>query len=98
MKFLSWLITLPIILVCAAFAVSNRQDVTVDLWPFDYVVTSPLYIMTLGAFFAGLLVGSLLFWLSSLKHRWDKRVLKKQVNKLQTQLEKKTGDNAISDK
>jgi uncharacterized integral membrane protein len=87
MKFTSWLFTIPIIIVCVVFAVSNRQEVTIDLWPLDYIVTSPLYVLTLGFFFCGFLFGSLLFWLTSLRHRWDKRKLSKQVDKLKTQLD-----------
>lgn len=87
MKILSWLLTLPVLLACVFFAVSNRQDVTVDLWPFDYVLSTPLYVATLGAFFAGLLCGALWFWLINLRHRWDKHRLTKEVDKLKTKLD-----------
>lgn len=86
MKILSWLITLPLLAFCVVFAVSNRQLVTVDLWPLDYVVSTPLYLIALGSLFSGFLLGAAVFWIASLRHRWDKRKLSKQVDKLKTQL------------
>lgn len=84
MKFISWLLSIPLLLACVFFAVSNRQDVTVDLWPFDYVLTAPLYIMSLGAFFGGLFLGAMWFWALGLRHRFAKHRLAKEVNKLKT--------------
>ena len=86
MKLFSWLITVPLVIICVLFAVNNRQLVSVDLWPFDYMLSSPLYIMTLGAFFLGFLFGGVWFWMLGLRHRWDKRRLTKEVGKLKTQL------------
>ncbi len=93
MRFISWLFSVLIILVCACFAVSNKQDITVDLWPVGYVITSPLYIVTLGTFFGGFLLGSFLFWMAGLGHRWEKRRLAKQVAKLKLQLEQEVAKN-----
>lgn len=86
MKFLSWLLTLPLAVLCIFFAVSNRQDVTIDLWPLDAVLVTPLYVITLGTLFSGFLLGALWFWLLNLRHRWDKHRLGKQVEKLTSQL------------
>jgi uncharacterized integral membrane protein len=87
MKILSWLITLPIIVIAIVFAVSNRQAVTLNLWPLDMTVNAPLYIVTLGTFFTGLFLGAIGFWLSSLRHVWDKVFLRKEISKLKTELE-----------
>lgn len=95
MKIFYWLITVPVILLCVFFAVSNRQDVTVDLWPLDYIMTSPLYVMTLGAFFCGFLFGALMFWVSSLRHRWERHRLSREVAKLKTQLEAEKSKNVV---
>lgn len=86
MKFISGILFLCFLVVCVLFAVSNRQAVSIDLWPLDYVISMPLYIMTLGAFLAGLAVGGAWFWFSSLRHRLAKHSLSRQVDKLKTQL------------
>lgn len=86
MKILSWLFTLPFVLFCVFFAVNNRQIVTVDLWPFDALISTPLYLISLGGLFIGFLLGATFFWFASLRHSWDKRKLTKEVDKLKTKL------------
>jgi uncharacterized integral membrane protein len=86
MKFLSWLITVPLIAICVFFAVSNRQDVAIDLWPTGYVVNAPLYLVSLGCTLLGFTVGALLFWLRSLPARLQRHMLNKQVEKLKQEL------------
>ena len=82
MKFLSALLGLLIFVASLIFALSNRQSVTVNLWPFDLEMTAPLYIMTLGALAVGLLIGSFYIWLTALPHRFTARRLGKDVTLL----------------
>ncbi|MBY0429423.1 MAG: LapA family protein [Alphaproteobacteria bacterium] len=94
MKFISrlfsWLISLTFLVVCVLFAVNNRQEITIDCWPFDYDIKTPLFVITLGGFLAGLVLGATLLWFTSLRTHWDKRKLSKQVDKLKTQLNEET--------
>ena len=53
-----WLAGLPLVLVVAAFALSNRQRVTLDLWPLPVETTLPLYLAVLGPLALGLLGGA----------------------------------------
>ncbi|HVY12522.1 MAG TPA: LapA family protein [Alphaproteobacteria bacterium] len=94
MRFLSWLITLPILIFCVVFSVNNRQEVTVDLWPTDYVLSAPLYLVTLGSFLTGFLAGALIFWLVSLHPRWERRRLNAQVARLERELAEAQMKNA----
>ena len=68
------------------FAVNNRQEITIDCWPFDYDIKMPLFVLTMGGFLFGLIVGASLLWLTSLRTRWDKRKLSKEVDKLKIKL------------
>lgn len=86
MKFLSWLITIPVVVFCVLFAVSNRQEVMVDLWPTGYVLGAPLYLISLGGFALGFLLGALIFWLAGLGTRLSRRHLAKEVEKLKKEL------------
>jgi uncharacterized integral membrane protein len=95
MKILSWLLTLPIILICVIFAVTNRQVVALDLWPFVLKLEAPLYVLTLGTFFAGFLVGGLGFWLSSLSHMWEKHRMRKKIGKLKGELDEEKAKHAL---
>jgi uncharacterized integral membrane protein len=86
MRFLSWLITLPVIVLCVLFAVSNRQEVNLDLWPTGYVLTAPLYLISLGCLVLGFFSGALIFWLGGLGARLQRRYLTKEVEKLKREL------------
>jgi uncharacterized integral membrane protein len=97
MKFLSWLISLPFLIACVLFAVNNRQEVTIDCWPLDYDVKTPLFIVTLGALLLGLVLGALWLWFGSLRTHWDKRKLSKEIKSLKSKLseETKAADTSI---
>jgi uncharacterized integral membrane protein len=63
-KFLSWLIGAPVTVVAVLFAVINRHNVLVDLWPLPWEVQLPLYLLVLAALAIGLVIGGVLVWLS----------------------------------
>lgn len=65
MKHVSWIVTVPLMVVLVVFAVVNRQSVTLDLWPLDMSLRLPLFILLLGSLFVGLLVGGTAAWLSA---------------------------------
>ncbi len=65
MRLLTWILGLPVAVVAIAFAVANRGDIDLDLWPLPYTVHLSLYLAVLGALVAGLLLGLLLGWASS---------------------------------
>jgi uncharacterized integral membrane protein len=86
MKFLSWLITLPVVVLCVLFAVSNRQEVNLDLWPTGYVLSAPLFLISLGCLALGFFSGALLFWLGGLGTRLQRHHLSKEVERLKREL------------
>ena len=64
MRYILWIITLPLVIVAAAFAVANRGLVEISLWPFE-IVTLPLYLVLLVAVFVGFLLGGLIAYFSA---------------------------------
>jgi uncharacterized integral membrane protein len=62
-----------------AFALHNKDAVTLSFWPSDVTATMPLSILTLGTLFLGVLLGGAASWLSSLKCRIQLRKLKKKL-------------------
>ncbi len=67
MKFISRLVLGVIAIVVVTFALVNRHDVIVRLWPFAEDRELPLYIAVLGALVVGLVAGGTISWLP--KHR-----------------------------
>ena len=62
---LSWLIGVPVTVVVVVFSIANRGPVMVDLWPFEMSRCLPLFLLILGSFAVGFLVGAVIMWLSS---------------------------------
>lgn len=65
MNRLRWLITVPLAIVLVVFAVHNRAPADVDLFPFDLIVSWPLFVYVFAGALAGLLVGAFLGWKSA---------------------------------
>ncbi|WP_374380304.1 lipopolysaccharide assembly LapA domain-containing protein [Dongia sp.] len=64
MNRVAWIVTLPIALLVILFALMNRQEVSLSLWPLPWDISAPLFLFTLGAIVFGFLFGALVAWLS----------------------------------
>lgn len=85
MKLIRWLIGLPLAIIAIVFAVSNRDMVEIDLWPFPWTAELPLYILSLGTLAVGILVGAIFAWASgSHKRAQSRREKKGQERKIRT--------------
>lgn len=82
MKLLSALIGFIIAVLALCFALSNRQMATLSLWPFDLEVQAPIYLLSLGTLFAGLIIGAIITTLAMIPHRLQARRLHKDIAKL----------------
>ncbi len=65
MKRLSWILTLPLMVVAVVFAIANREAVMLDLWPLAMTIQAPLFILVLGSVVVGLLIGAVIAWFSA---------------------------------
>ena len=63
------LILLPLAAIVVIFAIHNRHTVAVDLWPLTLDVSPPVFILVLGAFLVGFLIGGVVAWLSGGRSR-----------------------------
>jgi uncharacterized integral membrane protein len=87
MKLVSWLLTLFILLVAICFALNNSQSITVSLWPFGIELVAPLYLLSLGTLFLGLLIGAVIGWITHLPHRLEARRLRRDIAGLREKIE-----------
>lgn len=86
MKRLSWIVSLPLLFLAVLFALSNRQAVTLDLWPFEVGLTLPLYLLFLATLFIGFLFGGLAAWLSAGRQRRRARELRNRLAALEREV------------
>jgi uncharacterized integral membrane protein len=81
------LITLPLLLLLVLFALSNRQPVSLHIWPTDYAATLPLSLAVLGSMAVAFLAGGLLVWVSELVQRRRARRAEHAVRLLEAQVQ-----------
>ncbi|WP_052741906.1 lipopolysaccharide assembly protein LapA domain-containing protein [Kiloniella litopenaei] len=86
MKRFSWVLTAPITLAILLLAVNNRQDVTLEIWPFGLQFDYPLYLIILISVGLGILTGAVIAWLSSAATRRRAKVAEWKVLDLQRDL------------
>jgi uncharacterized integral membrane protein len=85
-RHLHWLVTGPVILVLVIFAVSNRETVTVTLWPLPFSLDAALYLIVLLAGLAGFLIGELVAWINGRSWRRDARSKARRIEALEREL------------
>ena len=82
-KRFSWILTVPLIVVAAIFAIANREPITLDLWPFEASPQLPLFVILLACLAFGLVVGGLAAWLSAAPTRRRARQARRRVAELE---------------
>jgi len=70
MKYLTWLITLPLTLFCLSFALSNDADVQLSFWPFENTYETGVNVFGLAFLGAGFFLGALFVWILDQKMRF----------------------------
>jgi uncharacterized integral membrane protein len=86
MRIFTSILGIVILVLVMAFALSNKEPVTVAMWPFKDSVQAPLYAVGLVPLAFGFFAGS--FWglISSLSHRLHARQLHKELTTLKRDL------------
>jgi len=85
MRFVYWIIAVPVLAFAGAFAAANPEPVALRLWPFPYEIQTPIYAAVLGAFLVGFLIAALWFWLAGLPVRLARRRLARHERELETE-------------
>ncbi|QJE74661.1 DUF1049 domain-containing protein [Aerophototrophica crusticola] len=87
MRYLSWLVTLPVALLAVSFAVSNLEPVSLGLWPLPFRVEAPAFTLVLVTLVLGFLQGALVAWLGQHGHRKAERQHQARADRLQRELD-----------
>ena len=91
-KIVTTIIVVPLAAVIVAFAVANRQAVTVSFDPFSsvnpaYAATLPLFAIVFALLILGVLIGGIAAWIGQRKWRRSARRLDADVRALHDELE-----------
>ncbi len=88
MRFLKYLLLIPIVAAALLVALGNRQIVTLHVHPFqdieqpEHTLDVPLYLVMLAALMLGVLIGGFATWLEQGKHRAAARRARAEVKRL----------------
>lgn len=96
MRYLSWLITLPLTVLAISFAVSNLTPVPLSLWPLPFQAEVPAFALVLVTLVVGFLAGGLTVWLGQHHHRKAERQHQSRADKLQRELDLLRAEKARS--
>jgi uncharacterized integral membrane protein len=86
------LILLPIVLIVAVFALSNRQSIDLSLWPLPWEARAPLFVLLLVTLLLGIVIGGGLTWARGHRHRSAAREHRRASERLQRQLDAARSD------
>lgn len=87
MKILWWVVLAVVALVLVLFAVSNRETVSVTLWPLPSALELPLYLVVLGTLVIGFFAGQLVTWIGGWRWRREARRSRERIAQLERELE-----------
>jgi len=87
MKFLSWTVLALVAVVLILFAVSNRETVSIGLWPLPALVAMPLYLVVLGTLVVGFVVGEFVAWIGGWRWRREARRSRDRIAMLERELD-----------
>lgn len=68
------------------FAVSNRESVSVGLWPLPFLVDVPLYLVCFLSLVIGALIGSGATWIARAGNRRELRARRRRIEALEREL------------
>jgi uncharacterized membrane protein YciS (DUF1049 family) len=101
-RFLVVILMVVIAALLVAYAIANRNSVTVSFDPFDratpaYVVTLPLYQLSFTILILGVAVGGIVGWFTQDKRRRYRRRLEAELNRVRAELDRATREKATQE-
>lgn len=86
MRVVYWAGILVIAALVGLFASSNREIVSLGLWPLPYLAQAPLYLVVLVALFFGFAIGAVAAWIKGRRRRLQLRECRRQNEALAREL------------
>lgn len=86
MRAVYWAGVIIIAAVVSLFAASNRELVSLGLWPLPFLAQAPLYLVVLVALFFGFVIGAVASWIKGRHRRRQLRECRRQNEALTREL------------
>ncbi len=86
MRILSWLITIPVALIAISFTLTNREPVTLGLWPLPFEISVPVFLVGLMGILLGFLAGGFIAWANQHRNRTRARREARRAERLEQEL------------
>jgi uncharacterized integral membrane protein len=86
MRRFGWVVTIPLTAIIILFAVMNRQEVALNLWPLPWDLSAPLFMLALGMVVLGFLIGVAAMWFSGAKLRRYNRHLRRDLDAAKSEI------------
>jgi uncharacterized integral membrane protein len=96
MRILWWIVLAVIAVILILFAVSNRESVSVGLWPLPDFVEMPLYLLVLGTLIIGFFFGEVVAWIGGLRWRREARRSRERIALLERELDAERARPVVS--
>ncbi len=93
MKYISWLITIPLTVLALVFIISNQDRIDVHYWIYAESYSLPLYFVGLFMLGVGFFCGALFVSISAYSLRHEHWKTKRHLKRLQAELENQTSTN-----
>jgi lipopolysaccharide assembly protein A len=81
-----WILLLPLLILLVLFGLSNREEVSLHLWPLDLVWVAPLSVAVLVIGAVCFLLGAVIAWTASLPHRRRARRMEEAARVMEAEL------------
>ncbi len=95
-KIINTLIAIIVAVLVVLFAVSNRDVVVVQIWPFPLRIEAGLYAIILFAVLIGFMFGTVAAWMGGHRKRAELRAAKKRMREMEQSLAKQQADLAAA--
>ena len=86
MRILYRAVFLVIAIVLILFAVSNRETVSVGLWPLPFLAEVPLYLLCFFSLLIGALIGLVAAWIAGHPNRRELGARRRRIDALEREL------------
>jgi hypothetical protein len=87
LRALYWILAGALAALAGLFALNNRGDLTVDLWPVGPELQMPVFVALVGALYLGFALGAVVAWFASARGRKRLRAAERKAAELDADLQ-----------